>query len=77
MGDEQIKFKSASHTLLPSQRCNLGQISASASDVGIVTSIAQSLASLNYFYLVCVFSHVYCRAWCQNPLASWEGAIIS
>lgn len=27
MGDEQIKFKSASHTPLPSQRCNLGQIS--------------------------------------------------
>lgn len=77
MADEQIKFKSASHTLLPSQRCNLGQISVSASDVGIVTLIAQSLASLNYFYLVCVFLHVYCGAWCQNPLASWEGAIIS
>lgn len=54
MGDQQIKFKSVSHTLLPSQRCNLGQISVSASDVGIVTPIAQSLASL-YFYLVCVF----------------------
>lgn len=52
MEDEQIKFKSISHTpSLPPQRCNLGQISVSASDVSIVAVIAQSLTLLNYFYL--------------------------
>lgn len=61
MGDEQNKFQSASHTLLCSQRCNLGQISVSASDV---TPIAQSLTSLNYFYLVCVF---LCLLWGLVP----------
>lgn len=57
--DEQIKFKSVSHTpSLPPQRCNLGQISVSASGVSIVAVIAQSLTSLNYTFTFSFFQRL-------------------